>query len=416
MRDWAHRDPESLRQALAGFAEGGLDPIARFARFATAAGSRPSTTGEDELVLRRAATLTVGSLLGFAAEPASLPVVRAHLERLRELLGAGTIAGADLVELYSEQVDFAHVVWRRMQQHGIDVPDMIDAQGLMEIAVREEVLWAEERPAVSPRPPLRAGAAYLAACAVYRDEAPYLAEWIEFHRLVGVDRFFLYDNRSTDRHMDVLTPYVERGIVVLHEWAQSPLDQRDVYDDCLAAHREDARWIAFLDIDEFLFSPTGASVAELLHELEEWPGVGVHWAMFSHSGHRTAPDGLVIESYPLRDAAESGLIKCIVDPVRTVRCDNAHWFVFDDGLPVDEHGWPIAGAQTKSTSFDRLRINHYASRSAEEVRRKIERGSGWAHLRGWRQRDLNGELELVRDESIARWAPALQDALRQDSR
>ena len=42
---------------------------------------------------------------------------------------------------------------------------------------------------------------YLAVCAIYRNEAPYLREWIEFHRLVGVERFFLYNNESTDDHM-----------------------------------------------------------------------------------------------------------------------------------------------------------------------------------------------------------------------
>lgn len=31
---------------------------------------------------------------------------------------------------------------------------------------------------------------YLAVCAIFRDEAPYLAEWIEFHRLVGVEHFY----------------------------------------------------------------------------------------------------------------------------------------------------------------------------------------------------------------------------------
>ena len=34
---------------------------------------------------------------------------------------------------------------------------------------------------------------YLSICAIYRDEAPYLVEWIEFHRLVGVEHFYLYD-------------------------------------------------------------------------------------------------------------------------------------------------------------------------------------------------------------------------------
>ena len=46
--------------------------------------------------------------------------------------------------------------------------------------------------------------AYLSVCAIYRNEAPYLAEWIEFHRLVGAERFFLYDNGSTASGSSVL--------------------------------------------------------------------------------------------------------------------------------------------------------------------------------------------------------------------
>jgi hypothetical protein len=32
---------------------------------------------------------------------------------------------------------------------------------------------------------------YLAVCAIYRNEAEFLGEWLEFHRLAGVQRFFL---------------------------------------------------------------------------------------------------------------------------------------------------------------------------------------------------------------------------------
>src|SRR5687768_9080374 len=59
---------------------------------------------------------------------------------------------------------------------------------------------------------------YLSVCSIYRDHAEYLREWIEFHRLVGVERFFLYDNESSDDHREVLAPCVERGIVVIHDW------------------------------------------------------------------------------------------------------------------------------------------------------------------------------------------------------
>jgi hypothetical protein len=34
--------------------------------------------------------------------------------------------------------------------------------------------------------------------AIVRDEGPYLAEWVAFHRLQGFDRFLIYDNESSD--------------------------------------------------------------------------------------------------------------------------------------------------------------------------------------------------------------------------
>ena len=39
----------------------------------------------------------------------------------------------------------------------------------------------------------------IAACAIFKDEAPYLLEWLAFHRMIGVDLFVLYDNGSSRR-------------------------------------------------------------------------------------------------------------------------------------------------------------------------------------------------------------------------
>ena len=36
----------------------------------------------------------------------------------------------------------------------------------------------------------RQAKSYLSLCAIYRDEARYMREWLEFHRLFGVERFF----------------------------------------------------------------------------------------------------------------------------------------------------------------------------------------------------------------------------------
>ena len=38
----------------------------------------------------------------------------------------------------------------------------------------------------------------LAICAIFREEAPFLEEWLTFHSGVGVTHFYLYNNYSTD--------------------------------------------------------------------------------------------------------------------------------------------------------------------------------------------------------------------------
>ncbi len=404
LNEWARHDPESARNALTVFLKADLEPVNRFERFAEAA----AESTDDVTTI-----LTIGSLLGFATAPESLPIVRGFFTELRELLGLEDPGAGTVIEHYAAELDFANEVRARMASHAIPIVDMVDVQSLMSIGVREQALWVSDPPAdwvSKSRRAVAAGGAYLAASTLYLNDAPYLLEWIEFHRLVGFERFFLYDNGSSDNHLEVLAPYIDAGIVTLHAWRPSPPDHGQVFNECLKAHRNDARWIGFFDVDEFLFSPTGRSVSDVLREYEPWPGVGVNWAMFSHAGHRTRPDGMVIESYPLRDRAENGWIKCIVDPARTARCENAHSFQYDHGLAVDENKWPITQGQTKSTSFERLRINHYASRSEEEAIAK-SRIPGWKGVAPWRLMDVRGELDLIPDETIMRWVPPLREAI-----
>jgi glycosyl transferase family 92 len=259
---------------------------------------------------------------------------------------------------------------------------------------------------------------YLSICAIYRDEAPYLREWVEFHRLVGVDRFFLYDNGSKDAHREVLAPYLDDGTVVIHDFPLFP-PQVPAYDDCVEQHRDDSRWIAFIDIDEFLFSPTLRPMSEVLRDFEAFPGVGVHWAMFGTSGHRTKPPGLVIESYVRRNrqaAITNRQIKSIVQPARVDRCAGPHHFIYHDGLAVDENREPIEGGETQPVSFSLLRVNHYVMKSEEEYQRKAmtTRNIYTGEAREWfwdileeRKTRLNAEL----DDTITAYVPALREAM-----
>ncbi len=275
---------------------------------------------------------------------------------------------------------------------------------------------------------------YLSVCAVYRNEGQYLREWVAFHKIVGVERFYLYNNRSDDDgHREALAPYVEDGTVVLHEWPEclppnvvaGEASQTATYQHCIQHYANDSRWIAFIDLDEFLFSPSGRSLPEVLAEYERWPGVGVNWCMFGASGHTAQPQGLVTESYVRRTdrTSHNRSIKSVVDPRRVRSFCLAHFFMFngEPSVAVDERHRPIEGrpgspcSVTDEVSFERLRVNHYVTKSEQEFARKLARvrvDSGrprdWSDKRAAR---LLKVLDEVEDRTIHMYLPALREEL-----
>ena len=255
---------------------------------------------------------------------------------------------------------------------------------------------------------------------MYLNESAYLREWIEFHRLVGVERFFLYDHESTDSSRDVLAPYIEDGTVVVHDWPVYP-GKIEAFNDCIERHREESRWIAFMDIDEFLFSPTGRPLPELLVEYEQYPGLVVSWAMFGTSGHMTKPPGLVIENYLHRKEYPEGVmehIKSIVHPPRVETCPSGHCFFYRDGFAADEkhlvHDKKPWGLFQPAT-FEKFRINHYCRRSWEEYQRKLSRpraDTGTFREDDERTRERRErKLNAVYDDTITMYLPRLRERI-----
>ena len=262
----------------------------------------------------------------------------------------------------------------------------------------------------------------LAICAVFKDEAVYLREWVEFHQLMGVERFYLYNNNSSDRYLDALQPHIASGAVVVHEWPQHPA-QLQAYEHCLRSHGSEADWIAFIDVDEFLFSPTAKLLPDVLADYADHPGVGVNWVMFGSSGHKQKPEGGVLENYLRRGDLNGGVqyahlrlpdgsyrsenahIKSIVQPSKVVGCKNAHFMLYaDNARAVDENGRPIDGPFTAKVSVNALRINHYWSKSEDECRHKFNRGfADGSGARDWNEFLAHEEvLNTVHDDTVLR--------------
>jgi hypothetical protein len=260
-----------------------------------------------------------------------------------------------------------------------------------------------QRP-LGTRPPVE-----LAVCAIFRDEAPYLAEWVTFHRLQGVERFWLYDNLSEDDWRSTLAPELESGVVSVTTWPDEP-GQLSAYADSLRRHRDEARWIAFIDIDEFLFSPLGHPLPEVLRGFDRHPGVVANWRMYGTNRHREAPEGLVLENYLVRGPEshpDNRYVKSIAYPRKVVGLHNApHSFSYR-GTAVSEDHQPASHFREPPT-VEVLRINHYYSRSMADLARKRSRRNA---ADGLVRATAQVPPDEVRDETILQFVPALKDAL-----
>ncbi len=135
-------------------------------------------------------------------------------------------------------------------------------------------------------------------CAIFRDEAKYLKEWVEFHKIVGVEHFYLYNNFSTDNYLEILEPYIQRNEVTLVDW-EIPQGQMAAYQDCVEKNQDDAEWIGFIDLDEFVVPNKFDTIGQFLEPFKKnRPVVIVYWKMFGSAGKITrAEDGLVVEDF-----------------------------------------------------------------------------------------------------------------------
>ncbi|MBS0653870.1 MAG: glycosyltransferase family 92 protein [Verrucomicrobia bacterium] len=211
----------------------------------------------------------------------------------------------------------------------------------------------------------------LSVCALYKNESAYLKEWIEYHKMVGVDHFYLYNNGSADRSHEVLVPYIKEGLVTEVDWPDrlpihhhnSPAfwalsTQIPAYEHAakyLAAN--DTKWLVFLDIDEFIVPVASNSIKEILGDFREFPGILVSSDHYNAVKRNELPRrSLLIESVDLTDAPDQKIETCVKKMIfQPARHGSFKW-------PPYEQTFKDNKAAAQSTR-SQLRINKYVNRS-----------------------------------------------------
>lgn len=261
-------------------------------------------------------------------------------------------------------------------------------------AVNEEELAAAYAPA--PTRTLSKGASGNVIVGCMKNEAPYILEWVAYHRAIGVDSFLIYTNGCEDGTSEILERLQQMGIVQHRpndNWSGNSPQQ---YALNLALEEpviQNADWIIHIDVDEFINVRCGnGTLDDFFARAPGATNVAMTWRLFGHNGVTNLVDDLVIDQFDtcapkfcpkphtvwgfktmFQNIGAYNKISCHrpnkLSPGAEVKWVNGSGQ--DMTREVAKNGWRNS---KKSIGYDLIQLNHYALRSAESFLIKRQRG------------------------------------------
>ena len=264
---------------------------------------------------------------------------------------------------------------------------------------------------------------------MFRDEAPYLKEWVEYHRMLGVEHFYLYNNESADNYLEVLEPYVKANIVEILDWPDvfdiAFMRQRAAFNHCLQRVKGKTSWLAIIDIDEFIVPVQTDDLKSFLSKYDSKKYVGaiqMNWQLYGTSFLPSIPEGkLLIESlilkapwdYTTEDLPCNTRFKSIVRP-QAIEEYKVHGGTFKNSYYAVPKG---GGERDQPIQIDEIRLNHYFTRAEDffygvKIGRRLQNRPD-SYLAVMMQKLI--DLNQVEDTIMNRFVPALKERMKESS-
>ena len=226
-------------------------------------------------------------------------------------------------------------------------------------------------------------------CCIGRRENDYIREFVEYNKVLGFTNICLYDNNydgEEDFH-DVIGDYISDGYVILKDYRNRKVCQLDAYNECYKTYGNDYDWIAFFDIDEFMFINCNKTLGEYLARPEfiEYDMIHINWLLFGDGG-QIKSDGrgllqrisqpLDINQTTLYSFPDNFHCKSIIrgglaevkwnctphTPTNGIKCCNSYGLPCDGNSPFTPYDYRNAG------------LRHFITKTAEEYVNKVKKG------------------------------------------
>lgn len=302
----------------------------------------------------------------------------------------------------------------------------------------------EPQPAYSPVPPrsLPEGRSGNVIVGCMKNEAPYILEWVAYHRAMGVDNFLIYTNGCEDGTSELLDRLQDLGVLQHRnndDWKGNSPQQYALNQSLKEPLIQNADWIIHIDVDEFINVRCGnGTLQDFFDRVPDASNVAMTWRLFGSNGVTQLRDEFVTAQFdacapkhcpkPHTVWGFKTMFKNI-GAYQKISChrpnkleehlrDQVKW-VNGSGQDMTkeaaDNGWRNS---RKSIGYDLIQLNHYALRSAESYLVKRQRGRALHVDRSiginyWIRMDWNDHRDLTVQRNLPR-LKAEYDRLLQD--
>ena len=268
----------------------------------------------------------------------------------------------------------------------------------------------------------------LVACA--RWEADDIVEWIEYHRHIGFEHFYIYSNDdSPDVLFKTLLPYIlgDDPIVTFTHWSKIG-EQSEMYANFLGRHKTETQWAMFLDIDEFVTLRKHDTIMEFIDTFDATVDcIYFNWLNFgnNHKIHRDKKSilGTLTRRSVHIDPHTKTIFKTkkVTEALAREGAANTGYtythfwndypfgnFVIRDVLNRSVENYAkdfpdtayrmIQDQNISNLMIETAHISHFVIKSEDDFIRRAERG-GFVAQEIWRQKYISGEYK----EMLARF-------------
>lgn len=207
---------------------------------------------------------------------------------------------------------------------------------------------------------------YLSECLIIRDENQYLLEHLTKGVQAGIEHFYIYDNMSEVPVSEYLHDTELSDYCTIELFPSTDRTQYDAYKKFLKDHREESKWVAFIDTDEMF----EGSLVDFCKKHEDVICLRFQQVMHGANGQAYADYSKTLtERFQPHIIKHFFYYKCVVQ-AEYLLVQLPHFsYVNSDKIPMKK--WMENISMTDQT----CQLHHYFFKSFEEWLRKYLRGN-----------------------------------------